>query len=458
MSGPADLRDRLHKEMLASARAWSSEEIARDVLRIVSDATRAHRLVGAVLGADPRFVREGLSWRVRPPAGAPLDAAAFLLCDLPPAPPGAPAAPLCMQAWEPAGTRTGAILEIGIDGTGLEAAEGVLEGRLPVSATGAAVRRRLHALERAHALPALSERLLDLSALLRLAGEGLPGLLSTPEPASIEERLGATAAALERCLARFGPLSLDEIEVRIEDSAHSQAIDFSPYSFSRNDLDGIPERPGVYRFLGEGGTLLYVGKSRDLRRRIGSYFRPLAADHQRRGRLLGAIRSLEWETVPSELEALLIEAETIRVASPAFNQQLAIRTEAIVGTAADADLAFVLCEGDPDRVSLFLLREGSPWARGRLPRDPVDAAAAAALLCVRAWGIGEPGSAGGLLTPLDADARTLVGRYLRLHRDRTDRLRITDFPDEESAAEGLAALAVRPRPAWDPWSLRAPAC
>ncbi len=458
MSGPADLRDRLHREMLASDRVWSSEEIAREVLKIVSDASRADRLVGAVLGGDTRFVRDGVSWRARAARAPSLESSAFLLCDLPPANTGGTVTPLCLRAWVPVGVRTGPIVEIGIDGTGLEAAEGILEGRVAVSATAAAARRRLHSLERTHALPAVSERMLDLAAVLRLVGEALPGPLSSPEPASSEERLGATAAALERVLALFGTLSLDEIEAKIEGSIRTRPVDFSRYAFTRSDLDRIPERPGVYRFIGEGETLLYVGKSRDLRRRIGSYFRPLAADHQRRGRLLEAIRSLEWEAVPSELEALLIEAETIRLANPSFNQQLAIHAEVAESPAADGDIGFVLCEGDPESVSLFLLRRRIPWARGRLPRTSASAAVEAATRCVRAWEVGEIRPAEGILTPMDPEGRTLVNRYLRLHRDRIDRLRVSDFPDPVAAAEALAALAVRPRPAWDAWSLRSPTC
>jgi hypothetical protein len=201
-----------------------------------------------------------------------------------------------------------------------------------------------------------------------------------------------------------------------------------------------------------------VGKSRDLRRRIGSYFRPLAADHRRRAGLLAEIRDLIWETVPSELEALLMETEAIRSTLPAYNQQIAIHADGSTGVPHDADLAFVLCDGDPESVSLFLLRGPTPWARGRLPREPLVAAAADALSCIRAWARGQVAVAEGLLAPLDAEGETLVSRYLRLHRDRIDRLRLSDFPDEREAAEALAALVVRPRPAWEPWSLRARSC
>lgn len=459
MSGSSDMKDRLHREMVASERTWSSEEIAREVLKIVSDATRADRLVGAVLGTDPRFVRDGARWRALSDPAPALEAAAFLLCDLPPGGPSGSLQPLGMRPWDPSTSRPQRIVEIAVDGSGLESARGYLEGRLPVSVTAPAARRRLHDLERCHALPALSERLLDLAAVLKLVGERVPPVSTAADAAaSMEERLHVTEDALRRVLELFGSLPLEELEGQVEESLRARPVDFTPFLFTREELDMIPERPGVYRFGGEGRKLLYVGKSRDLRRRVASYFRPLAPDHQRRARLLEQIRSMEWEAVPSELEALLMEAEAIRREGPTFNQQVAIHPESIRTTAQDSDLGFVLCEGDPDSVSIFLHRERSPWARGRLPRGPIPAAAEASLRVVRAWTEGTFGAAAGILTSLDEEGATLVGRYLRLNRDSVDRLRLSDFADERQAAEALAALAVRPRPAWDPWSLRAPTC
>ncbi|MDX2169279.1 MAG: exonuclease domain-containing protein [Deltaproteobacteria bacterium] len=87
----------------------------------------------------------------------------------------------------------------------------------------------------------------------------------------------------------------------------------------RARVSALPRAPGIYRFFDADRRLLYVGKAKDLRQRVGSYVTN-AATH--RGKVLDLIRHIadvEVETVGSELEASLREAEEIRRAQPPYN-------------------------------------------------------------------------------------------------------------------------------------------
>jgi excinuclease ABC subunit C len=75
-------------------------------------------------------------------------------------------------------------------------------------------------------------------------------------------------------------------------------------------------RPGVYRFLGPRGELLYAGKSVRVRDRLLSWLR---AREGKALELLRVTRHLEWDYVASEFEALLLELRTIRTKRPRFN-------------------------------------------------------------------------------------------------------------------------------------------
>jgi DNA polymerase-3 subunit epsilon len=90
----------------------------------------------------------------------------------------------------------------------------------------------------------------------------------------------------------------------------------------RSLVAGAPSTPGVYRFLDRNGTLLYVGKARDLRARLRSYF---SGARQRPAveAALGALERVEWTALGSELEAALEELRLLRELRPPANARAA---------------------------------------------------------------------------------------------------------------------------------------
>ena len=84
----------------------------------------------------------------------------------------------------------------------------------------------------------------------------------------------------------------------------------------------IPDAPGSYQFLDRDGRILYVGKAKSLRQRLGSYFQDPAALPPRTVQMLAQADRVEWVVVASEAEALLLEHNLISRFQPRFNVRL----------------------------------------------------------------------------------------------------------------------------------------
>ena len=166
---------------------------------------------------------------------------------------------------------------------------------------------------------------------------------------------------------------------------------------------GAPASPGVYLFGDRNGAVLYVGKARDLRARLRSYF---AGGRQRPAveAALGALERVEWLPLGSELEASLEELRLIRELCPPANAR---------GT-------------HPDR-AVYLERRSDRWALGSTPtRFGPIASKRRAQLAARALDHHEGEDLAAALPPLRAKLRRLA-RDLRFEdaarlRDRIEAL------------------------------------
>ena len=81
----------------------------------------------------------------------------------------------------------------------------------------------------------------------------------------------------------------------------------------------IPVDPGVYRFFDAFGNVLYVGKAKNLRQRLNSYFADPASLHFRTQTMVRTAARVEWTVVANELEALQLEYTWIQQFDPRFN-------------------------------------------------------------------------------------------------------------------------------------------
>jgi excinuclease ABC subunit C len=81
----------------------------------------------------------------------------------------------------------------------------------------------------------------------------------------------------------------------------------------------IPESPGVYRFRDEHGRVIYVGKAKNLRSRLNSYFADFVGLHPRTQTMLTSAARVDWTVVGTEVEALQLEYSWIKEFDPRFN-------------------------------------------------------------------------------------------------------------------------------------------
>jgi len=89
----------------------------------------------------------------------------------------------------------------------------------------------------------------------------------------------------------------------------------------RKKVSSLPHKPGIYLMKDRFGTVIYVGKARDLRKRVSSYFQPsrrLGWDPKFRA-LVDGICDFDYHTVRSEPEALLLESKLIKEFHPRYN-------------------------------------------------------------------------------------------------------------------------------------------
>jgi excinuclease ABC subunit C len=90
----------------------------------------------------------------------------------------------------------------------------------------------------------------------------------------------------------------------------------------KNRISNVPKKPGVYQFINDKGEIIYIGKAKDLRVRVRSYFQKNKYQTPKNQSMIKRISDLDWIVVLSEVEALLTEANLIKENRPHYNINL----------------------------------------------------------------------------------------------------------------------------------------
>ena len=166
-------------------------------------------------------------------------------------------------------------------------------------------------------LPGLrSKSLGSLAKFYRIPGEGRHRAAKDVE---------ITTIVLERfCEMAVDDHGITDIQELIDLQGRTYAR-VNPHSrhvvaIKRDRLPELPRSPGVYYMLDGRGKVLYVGKAKDLSKRVVSYFNAIEAHPPRIRQLISKVRDVRWEEHPTELHALVEESREIKRLDPSFNR------------------------------------------------------------------------------------------------------------------------------------------
>ncbi len=377
------MKERLYTYLRDRPNAVPAEHLVRDVLGIRgASAQLAEKLIAAAVAGDSRFERTEAGWQAK---GRDLSRTLFLavhverearqlalaiaaglhvagrgLLDL------SPSAALPAVKWQ--GDAPACI--------GRELAEllDALQGGCVVQFRGASALRVLQNLSIRAGKGELECDALSLQGLAR----GVLGLkVASPEelaaalrlslrlqdgPIGRAELLGELLVVLlERCRER-GLATLDEVIGVAEPPV--PPVGWAHLHFGPEFLRSLPQTPGVYLMLSRLGEVLYVGKARNLRQRLRSYFQPSRAEELKTTLLLRHLYDIRIQEVGSELEALLLEHQLIAEHNPVVNRQVAVHPRQVKAKTR-ANRILVMPSAEAGTVELFFASRTGALAQMR---------------------------------------------------------------------------------------------
>ena len=132
----------------------------------------------------------------------------------------------------------------------------------------------------------------------------------------------ATAQILGHFLGMLGEIEIETLDelLRFQNAKLNYGRRKTKREVSlRETVKSFPERPGVYTMTNGSGDVLYVGKAKNLRDRVASYFSDANTQGAKLAQMMRAVKDITYEEAGSELSALLLESRKIKELAPRFN-------------------------------------------------------------------------------------------------------------------------------------------
>lgn len=196
--------------------------------------------------------------------------------------------------------------------------------------------------------------------------------LTTMDTRRTEKEIGVVADIFSRhreLLEEQGFTTVEEVlEFQYPDIEY---VDFSKYAFDKCFLWAIPQKPGIYKMRDKHGEVIYIGKAKNLRARVSSYFWNTADRLKKITDLLRNVYSIEYEIAGSELSAILMEYRLIKQYQPRLNQQLEVHERA-ARYGRLKNFIVLLPSSTEESLELFFVKEGLPLEQYEILKDAVN--------------------------------------------------------------------------------------
>jgi hypothetical protein len=369
------MKEQIFKYLLDAGEGVAAARILEDVLNIRSpNSQTSNAVLAGILGQDPRFTFNEGFWHLNSHPGEPvqsdLSRAAILHLK-------SPNRPNELQAAFGAIRQSDGCIEEFTTKTSIHAfgkMRSAIAGHLLVVWSSRELRLwnaflQVKGLETWHGdrlyLRNLAARVLKRSPSKMQADELASELgLSPPDAERVREEiqyLNACWLHLLECVPSGHCRNAHSLLEWID--GPGTAVDFSHFAFGPGFLRQLPGASGVYIMKNCEGTVLYVGKSRNLKRRVSSYFTQRALSNPKTTKIHAQLHSIEIRRTANEIEALLLEMRLIKASRPAINLQTEIHERQADRHAGRNLLLFVVDEKQKG-VRIYFLRNGMFAGRG----------------------------------------------------------------------------------------------